>query len=107
MTNVYIPTNILKKYNSKPLCLDSITLEGIKSSYLEEMQLSSNNKENNIYKVILASKMLNFINTKGKFESFIKDVSAKDTPLTNSELKAIYSNYVGPKAAKNDFNNFK
>ncbi|RXI57058.1 hypothetical protein DP131_06190 [Clostridium tetani] len=107
MINVYIPTNILKKYNSKPLCLDSITLEGIKSSYLEEMQLSSNNKENNIYKVILASKMLNFINTKGKIESFIKDVSAKDTPLTNSELKTIYSNYVGSKAAKNDFNNFK
>ncbi|BDR65760.1 ABC transporter permease [Clostridium tetani] len=107
MTNVYIPTNILKKYNSKPLCLDSITLEGIKSSYLEEMQLSSNNKENNIHKVILASKMLNSINTKGKIESFIKDVSTNDKTLTNSELKTIYSNYLGPKAEKNDFNNFK
>ena len=108
MTNVYIPTNILDKYNSKPLALDSITLEGMKSSYLEEIKLSNdNNKENKTNNVILASKMLNSINTKGKFENFIKDISTKDKTLTNSELKTIYSNYVDSKTSKNDFNNFK
>lgn len=108
MTNVYIPTNILNKYHSKPFNINPITLEGIKSSYLDQIKQSNdNNKENKTDKVILASKMLNSINNKGKIENFIKDISIIDKTLTNSELKKIYSNYVGSKISENDFNNFK
>lgn len=106
MTNIYIPTIILDKYKDAPLSMNAFTLQGMITSYKQQIK-SINTEEDKADNSILSAKLLYTLNAKGKLKDFIKDISMANQKLSNSDLKKIYSKYAGKTSAESDFDSFK